>query len=153
MLYSDDERAARWLLRRLREVEAMQKYKMLILRAAEACEESASVVGAFVDALIVEFQRGDPTTDEIETLRLLNQAHGQISIAVIQLRVKVSGIYETMEKWIQSEQRERRRRQVQMRAAMEEVLEIAIEAKRLHGIGEALEQKITARQGARASHE
>ena len=153
MLYGGEERAARWLLRRLREVEAMQKYKMIILRAAEACEETASVVGAFVDALIAEFQRGDPTTDEIETLRLLNQAHGQISIAVVQLRVKVSGIYETVEKWIQSEQRERRRRQMQMRAAMEEVLEIATEAKRLHGIGEVLEQKIKARQGETMSYE
>lgn len=133
---------AKQLLNWLEEIEEMQVYKMMVLRVVNACEESATVIGAYVDILITEFQRGNPTASDIEALRVLNQTHGRILIAVVHLRVELEKIYETTSKWMGLGQNERDQRKVQMKGAMDKALEIAEDARRLHEDGEHLERVV-----------
>ena len=56
MLYEKEVKTARRLMSRLEEIEEMQEYKIMILKVAKACEESATVTGAYIDVLIAEFK-------------------------------------------------------------------------------------------------
>ena len=130
----------RQLLKWLGEIEEMQNYKMMILRTVGACEESATVIGSYVDILIAEFKKGKPTADDIEALRELNQTHGRILIAVVHVRVELEKIYESTSKWMKLSRQERDQRKVSMWATMDKALEIAEDARQLHEGGERLER-------------
>ena len=138
MLHEKEVKTARKLMSRLEEIEEMQEYKIMILKVTSACEESATMIGSYIDVLIAEFKEGRPTAENIETLRLLKQTHGRVLIAVVHLRAELEGIYETTEEWMELGQRDRRRRGILMKAAMDKALEIAAEAKGLDEGGELL---------------
>ena len=142
MLRENEMEIARGLMNQLEEIEEMQEYKIMILKVTSACEESATVIGSYIDILIAEFKEGKPTAEDIEELRGLNQTHGRILIAVTRLRAELEGIYKTTEEWMKLERRERNRRGIQMRTAMTKVLEIAAKAKKLHEGGELLERVV-----------
>ena len=138
MILDEETSVARKLLARLNEIEEMQAYKMTILRTANACDESAHVVGAYVDTLITEYRVGTPTAQNIEALRRLNQIHGRVLMAVVRLRAEVAGIYESAEKWMQLDRGSRQVKNRQMKLAMDKALEIAAVAKIMHEESETL---------------
>ena len=138
MILDEETNAARKLLAQLSEIEEMQAYKMTILRTANACDESAHVVGSYVDTLITEYRMGAPTAQNIEALRQLNQIHGRVLMAVVRLRAEVAGIYESAEKWMQLSRGSRQLKNMQMKLAMDKALEIAAAAKVMHEESETL---------------
>ena len=122
----------------LREVEEMQAWKIAILKTVNASDESLDVIGEYVNVLIREFRKGNPTEENIEVLRQLNRGHGGMKIALVKLQVALEDTYDNVDGWMQAENTERTRRKQKIRKLLEKALEIA-ERVKMHEEGEKLE--------------
>ena len=130
------------MLEQLADLEIIQLMKLKAVRVMNACEDSARVVGPYVDVLIRAFRRGQPSWQDIDKLRELNRVQGEVEMDIIRLRVVMEGIFSTVDAWWERKIEERARKVLEMDQAMDCVLQIARKARELLEACEELKRLI-----------
>ena len=80
--------------------EWVKRSELTVLTSLRKSEESVALIDIKVDELIEKFSQRMPSENQVKCLRALNQAHGDIAVDLIRLKLTAVENFEGDKKWL-----------------------------------------------------